>query len=544
MEINRAKHALNTLNLPGNSINRLIGVLLFLLAPVSVHAFQSDDGVRIDLPRDGHVNIENRFGGVSIEVWGQSFVYVSATIGGNKRAFVTSPIVIDNRNNLVSISVVRRPLDPVATIDLLVRIPESIHLEAGTIDRGIVLRGMPQSASLRSVSGEIQAKLASNAEIIAKSLTGRVKSDFDSPSKGDEHTLQLRLGQGDRVLRVSTNSGDINLTPLETTGATANATGPPQFADATTASKVAGTPATPSESEEISEGDVVRVDSQLVTLNLNVIDRNTNRGLLGLAQSDFRMFEDGVEQRVVQFDASSAPFDLVLLIDLSGSTRDVLRLIRESALRFVEAARPSDRIAVMTFAGKPTLISPLTLDRAALGERISNIQTASGDTKLYDAIDFTVDLISKERTKSRRTAIVLMSDGLDGSIPGVQGDGSKLPYNELLGRIQEFDGVLYTLWLNTEYEAMNPQDTQPEAFDAGHDRMKELADNGGGIFYEVERLEDLAGAYQRVVADLGTVYSLAYRPSNKARDKRWRAIRVTVNRPNAVARGKRGYYAN
>jgi VWFA-related protein len=91
---------------------------------------------------------------------------------------------------------------------------------------------------------------------------------------------------------------------------------------------------------------------------------------------------------------------------------------------------------------------------------------------------------------------------------------------------------------------MNPEDTQPEAFDAGYNRMKEMADAGGGVFYPVESLTDLAGAYEQVVADLGTVYSLAYKPSNNARDGQWRAIRIGVNRSNAVARGKRGYYAN
>jgi Ca-activated chloride channel family protein len=70
-----------------------------------------------------------------------------------------------------------------------------------------------------------------------------------------------------------------------------------------------------------------------------------------------------------------------------------------------------------------------------------------------------------------------------------------------------------------------------------------MADAGGGIFYQVNRLEDLAGAYERVVADLGTVYSLAYESTNKTRDGQWRAIRIRVNRSNAVARGKRGYYA-
>src|SRR6266550_3861837 len=100
------------------------------------------------------------------------------------------------------------------------------------------------------------------------------------------------------------------------------------------------------------------------------------------------------------------------------------------------------------------------------------------------------------------------------------------------------------MWRTTGSPSLWTVATQTAAIDARHDRMQEMADIGGGVFYEVDRLEDLAGAYERVVADLGTVYGLAYRPVNKVRDGKWRAIRVTVERPNAIARGKRGYYAN
>jgi VWFA-related protein len=306
----------------------------------------------------------------------------------------------------------------------------------------------------------------------------------------------------------------------------------------------AGTPGETAENVEISEGDVIRVDSQLVTLNVSVIDRGTSRGLVDLVQSDFKLFENGQEQRIVQFESSSAPFDLVLLIDLSGSTKEVVKLIRAAALRFVNAARPADRIAVITFAGSSSIVSGFTADRELLRQRIETIDTLRGDTKLYDALNFAMNQIGKDANNSRRAAIVVMSDGLDGTIPGISGQlGSRTSYPEMLRTIQEFDGVLYTLWLNTEYEAMSPEDTQPEAFDMGHDRMKEMAESGGGVFYQVEKLTDLAGAYEQVVADLGTVYSLAYRPSNHVRDGQWRAIRIGVSRSNAVARGKRGYYA-
>jgi Mg-chelatase subunit ChlD len=81
---------------------------------------------------------------------------------------------------------------------------------------------------------------------------------------------------------------------------------------------------------------------------MSVIDTSTNRGLAGLTRSDFKLFEDGEEQRLVGFEAASAPFDLVLAIDVSGSTKDKIKLMRNAALRFVNAARPADRIGIIT----------------------------------------------------------------------------------------------------------------------------------------------------------------------------------------------------
>lgn len=446
----------------------LWGLVFFVgfLFPTTYLAVQDSDEIRIDVPADAQITVRNDFGNVSVEVWNNSYVAVSAAIEGSAK-FSRSPIVIDNRGKMLSISVVRRPLDPAVAIHIKLKVPV-------------------------------------NANVTGKSAQGEIQIDRSQPTKPPE-----LIGPGSEK------------TP-------------------------AGTPANKPDNAEISEGDVIRVDSQLVTLNISVIDRGTNRGLMGLTQSNFRLFEDGQEQRIVQFESSSAPFDMVLLIDLSGSTREVVKLIRAAALRFVEAARPADRIAVITFAGDAKIISELTADRELLRQRIETIDTARGDTKLYDATNFAMSEVLKQSKNSRRTAIVVMSDGLDGTIPGISGQqGSvKYSYPETLRNIQEFDGVLYTLWLNTEYEAMSPLDTQPEAFDMGHNRMKEMADAGGGIFFPVERLTDLAGAYEQVVADLGTVYSLAYKPANSARDGHWRAIRIGVNRPNAVPRGKRGYYAN
>lgn len=506
----------------------------------------AEEGIRIDVPARARIRVENHFGPVAADVWQEKYVSVAATIEGSDRPFTRSPIVIENKAQQLSISVIGTPIDPNSHIRLAVKIPADAHAEIITREGNIVIRGLSASASLRSDGGDVRAELPNplNAEISASSANAVIKSELAAPLSAGGHFFQTRMGTGENVLRIIANRGTITLAVADPETERDVTSGPPRLLGSEATMKGAGTPAKESQTEEVSEGDVIRVDSQLATLNMSVIDRNTNRGIVGLTQRDFQLFEDGIEQQIFQFESSSAPFDLILLIDVSGSTRDMVKLIRAAALRFVAAARPFDRIAIISFAGQPKLLSPLTLDRKVLQEGVDAIDTAAGDTKVYDATDFALKQLTPAKNPSRRTAIVLMSDGLDGSIPGVQGDGSRLSYAELLSSVREFDGVLYTLWLNSEYESLNPLDTQPEAFDIGHDRTKEMAEAGGGVFYQVERLEDLAGTYERVVADLGTVYGLAYRPTNKSRDGKWRAIRVTVDRPSAVARGKHGYYAN
>jgi len=522
---------------------------LALLAAFSLTTVRADDEISIDLPAGAQLKVRNDFGDVSAVVWNKTFLAVSATIGDTTARFTRLPVLIDNRGSLVTINVIRRPLDPVAPIHLTLSIPETSRLDVTTTSGKISLNGLPGSATVKSSSGTLQAMFYSpgDAEITARSLRGTINSSLGSEPVADSQRFQTRLGNGSKKLAMQTESGDIALSYVPGGPNAFNPSTPkqPELIGGNNRKPRAVTPDGPVPGDDVSEGDVIRVNSQLVTLNISVIDRGTNRGLLGLQQNDFKLFEDGQEQSIVQFESSSAPFDLVLLIDLSGSTREVVKLIRAAALHFVEAARPADRISVITFAGQPTVISQLTSDRELLRQRIETIDTARGDTKLYDATNFAIDEVSKQSNKSRRTAIVLMSDGLDGTIPGISGQkGSSHSYQETLRNIQEFDGVLYTLWLNTEYEAMSPLDTQPEAFDAGRDRMREMADTGGGIYYPVEKLTDLSGAYRQVVADLGTTYSLAYRPSNSTRDGRWRSIRIAVDRANAVPRGKRGYYAN
>ncbi|HEX8844887.1 MAG TPA: VWA domain-containing protein [Pyrinomonadaceae bacterium] len=527
-------------------------LLILLFAPQAISGPAGDEGIRADLPPGNVLRVENRRGGISVEVWGENYVSVTAAVEGP--APKRSPVIIGRTEQSLAVSVGRGETgsSPPTRVDLTLRVPERARTEIITTTGAIVIRGAPAELSAQTVSGNIHALLspASGANITAEALTGNTAFENCAPRLGREDIYsKCRLGAGDKPVRLRSERGRIVVAspegPRDQAIPSEARRSVPTLIGADKNKAGAGTPSTPlAGPEEVDEGDVVRVDTELVTLNVSVIDRGTNRGLKGLAEGDFKLFEDGSEQQITHFESSSAPFNLILLMDLSFSTKEKIGLIRDAALHFVNAARPADRIGIITFAKTPIVVSRLTDDREALRRSIGQIVEPRASTKVYDSLAYALDEVLKDSKDSRRNAIVLMSDGLDSTLPNVSGEGSTISYNELLSRVREFDGVLYTLWLDTTYEPLSVLDIQEETFDLAYDRMEELSEAGGGLFYEVEKLEDLADAYDRVVADLGTVYSLSYRPTNRLRDGKWRAIRVAVGRPDAVARGKRGYYAN
>lgn len=535
----------------------LVTILLLLSAAQPLSVTADVNGVRVDLPPGGEISISNPRGSISIEVWSEQHVSVAAAVKGVKPK--RSPVAIKRTEQLLSISVSPLDVGMLTRVDLTLRIPERSQAAVVSVTGDVIVRGLPASLTVENLHGDIRADfpLSGDADIEAESPMKGVVSTLPLPASeaSGKSNFQARLGAGGRRVRLVSQRGRVALsaygapketTPVVETVRTETAKTPALIGgDKNRAG--AGTPSTPlTGPEEIDEGDIVRVDTELVTLNVSVIDRGTNRGLTGLLESDFKLYEDGQPQQVTHFESANAPFNLVLLIDLSLSTQDKLALIRDAALQFVAAARPADRIGIVTFTHEPVVVSRLTSDRAALRERINAIEKPKGSTNVYDSVAFVMDEIFKEAKDSRRNAIVVMSDGLDSVMENVPGPGSTITHKELLSRAREFDGVIYSLWLNveTEYSSLSPLDIQPQTYDLAHDEMEQLAEAGGGLFYEVEKLEDLANAYERVVADLGTVYSLSYRPVNRLRDGKWRAIRVAVTRPNAVARGKRGYYAN
>src|ERR1700752_3030675 len=171
--------------------------------------------------------------------------------------------------------------------------------------------------------------------------------------------------------------------------------------------------------------ETIRIDSDLVDLKVSVLGLTPNMSAPLLEQKDFRILEDGVPQEISFFAAADAPFDLVLLLDLSGSNQKNLKMIRNSAKRFVDAARDVDRIALVTFTDQPALYSSFTLDRKKLKKAIDDMDEAIGGTNFWDSLDYVLRDLIGNGGGLRRSAVVVMTDGIDNALPDVPGPGSR-----------------------------------------------------------------------------------------------------------------------
>lgn len=293
---------------------------------------------------------------------------------------------------------------------------------------------------------------------------------------------------------------------------------------------------------EIDPNDVIKTETNLVSLNVSVFNNKSKTFVGSLAKEDFRVLENNQEQAVTYFASTDMPFDLVLLIDLSGSTMDKRDLIRKSTLRFIEAARPTDRVAIVTFSHTVNVLSPLTLDRVQLAASVGTMEETGG-SNVWDAIKFALDNVVGTKSLERRRAVVLMSDGLDGALmsPGTS-NGSQTPFRDLLEQVRQTDTLIVPIFLDTEEDYGNPW--QKSQYQNARNTLDLLARESGGTYYRARKLSDLNGVYEQVINDLGKVYSIGYKPTNTKRDGSWRWVQVAVaNRPDLVARTRPGYYA-
>jgi len=305
--------------------------------------------------------------------------------------------------------------------------------------------------------------------------------------------------------------------------------------------------------------EVITTNTSLVQLNVGVVDRQ-GHAVTTLSPGDFAVYEDGVRRPIMHFEPTDTPFSLVLLLDMSGSTVNFRQQIQQSALRFLDALGPDDRVAVTSFNGKGVhSLVGFGTDRKRIAYAIS-IASGAGETFLYDALKSALKELSHEG--KRRKAIVVLTDGLDTEVR--KGDRvaiSKAADAEISTAIKpEASSQLNSVLNDADRQGVTifplalpsgdpkrlplPDPSITAMYTAARTRLQLLADRTGGQLNEVHRLDELARLYPQIAAELRTLYSIAYQPPNQGvRDGKWRIIRIEVARADLVARTKPGYYA-
>lgn len=282
------------------------------------------------------------------------------------------------------------------------------------------------------------------------------------------------------------------------------------------------------------ENDTLKIDTKLVNLNVSVFTQDLkNPNNLNLTKDDFSVSENGVEQEISFFSNTDQPFDLVLLLDFSASTEEKRGMIKKSAQRFVELARPTDRIAVVVFATDIVTVSELTQDKKALNQKIKDIKI-NGGSPIWDSVQFVYDDIFKEKNPNRRTAIVMMTDGEDYSL--------KTTFADLMETVRRNDTTIFPVYLGKENSSGSWRDRGIRKW---QQTLSMLSEESGGQFYKAKDVKNLSAIYAEVIKNLGQIYSIGYEPKNETRDGGWRTLSVKIkNQPNLTTKTRQGYYAN
>ena len=304
-------------------------------------------------------------------------------------------------------------------------------------------------------------------------------------------------------------------------------------------------PATENESaSKAGNGDeeAIVLKAALVSLNVSVTNRS-GMALSNLKKEDFEVAENNEQQKIEFFQPTTAPFNLVLALDLSGSIKDKLDVVKSAALRFVDILGPQDKVAIVTFTDEIRVVSQLTSDREELKRRIKSVDRSQGGTAFYEALWFSL-MDTLRGTKGQRNAIVVMTDGVDSSLDRFSPMQSRVSFNQLSRRLEESDVLVFPIYVDTEYEEVFERgNSSSEAYAIARDQLEKIAEVSGGQMFKAEKFGDLAGVYKQVAAAIRTVYSVGYYPTNPEKDGTFRRVRVGVNRSDAAVRTRKGYYA-
>jgi Ca-activated chloride channel homolog len=282
-----------------------------------------------------------------------------------------------------------------------------------------------------------------------------------------------------------------------------------------------------------SPTDIVKLGRTLITLDVTVVDQSNNP-VMDVAESNFQVFEDKIQQKIEFFSREQVPVSLVFTIDTSGSMRSKLDTVIKASSNIVKESRAGDEMAVIEFKDQPELLEEFTGDTMDVIDTLQSL-VASRQTAMLDALYIAADYASKEG-KNRRKAVIVVTDGLD--------KDSYYKFSDVVDHLREADVQVYLIGftndLNKDSGIFKKSDK-----DKAEALLTKLAEETGGKAFYPKEISETHAIAQQISTDLRTQYSIGYYPSNVKKDGTFRAVKVQVSAGNRriVARTRNGYTA-
>jgi VWFA-related protein len=318
-------------------------------------------------------------------------------------------------------------------------------------------------------------------------------------------------------------------------------------------------------------GEVIELRSDLVSFTASVIGPD-GKSLTSLKAENFIVYENGERQVISHFSTVDTPVDVVVAIDVSGSMQADVEVVKKAAIGFIERLRRQDRVAVVEFSREVTLLQDFTHDRKKARDALKRLRAGTA-TAFYDALSVIADELLG--TVGTRKALIVLSDGVDSiSFYDFSQASGKLERAGVAASFIEIDTEQYTVAGVREGRfALSPQQLEryrrtyrpddlplryrnPSFFfpdelaeitrglyRLARQEIRQLALRTGGRVYPLRTLTDLRSIYDQIAAELGTLYSLGYYPTNQRHDGTWRSLRVEVTVPGAQVTARSGYWA-
>ncbi len=546
---------------PRKNARHLVWLLAGLLAPAAW-----GDTVRVENPA-GRTTVHAVMGAEKVDV----------RVSPRGRAVLPDDVKRTEQPDLLLIQCT--PADG-APIDLEITLPHTASVDVVTQSGRISIDGLIRDADLTTAGGDVELtmpwelmRISVVSETVPKGFfapkidgleflvepVGPYWTLRDRPTSRNSPAVPMRR-QAPRVWRTgpegrleliadtrSFTYGEIRVTAksigrLDLAGAPLPADSwvkPPKLAAAALeaiAGKPSGEPAAaPKPQPAGGQGDMPLFVSQVRMVNLAVsVYDGEGRPAQGLQPEDFEVLENGVPQKFAVAHPGDVPFNLVLLLDLSGSTVQDRPAMLEAAKRFVQLARPGDRVAIYIMEQDLLdVISPLTADRARLLRLIETMPPLGGGTPLYNVIALSMVQESLQLSQDR-SALVVITDGRE-NMPREPDAlvGSAVSFEALRDAIAKSPVLLYPVLLHASDSFMN----------SNREKMQQLARSSGARSFSAESIRDLDPVYPLVAEELRSVYGVTYYPENQDFDGRWRPVVVRLKRPGLTLRTRDGYYA-